>query len=219
MSRQQQQQQNCCSHDHDCDESSCATSSLHNFVDVDKITSQNVQNESDCKNVFREWQKRLDVNPRGIKSDENDCELLLRVPFTEDVKLTGVVFVGGQGGTHPATVKLFANDNLNKIDLENAHRKKATQTFDVQEDFQGMLEYETDRTKFSSISSVTIFVSKNVASLRGEDDVHTEISYIGSRGEASGKIRDMVVTAVYESKPMPEDHKVEDELQKPRMAM
>jgi hypothetical protein len=29
----------------------------------------------------------------------------------------------------------------------------------------------------------------------------------------------MVVTAVYESKPMPEDHKVEDELQKPRMAM
>ena len=214
----EEQQQNCCSHDHDCDESSCATSSLHGFVDLSKLSSQNVQVEADCRNVFREWNSRLDTDPVGIQSDENDCELILRVPFTEDVKLTGVVIVGGKNGTHPAEVKLFANDK-NKIDLENAHRKKPTQKFDWQEDFLGVLEYETDRTKFRSLSSVTIFVSKNMASLRGEE-MRTEISYVGLRGEASGNRRDMIVTAVYETKPMAEDHKVEEgEMQKPRMAM
>lgn len=207
------QQQSCCSHDHNCDESSCATSSLHNFIDLDKLSSQNVANEADCKNVFREWNSRLDTDPVGIKSDDDDCELLLRVPFTEDVKLTGIVIVGGTRGTHPAEIKLFANDNMNKIDLENVHRKKPTQKFDIQEDFLGILEYETDRTKFSSCSSVTIFVSKNFAKLRGEE-MQTEISYVGLRGEASGHRRDMIVTAVYETRPMPEDHKAsEDEMQ------
>ncbi len=216
MTREEEQQQNCCSHNHDCDESSCATSSLHGFVDLSKLSSQNVQVEADCRNVFREWNSRLDTDPVGIQSDENECELILRVPFTEDVKLTGVVIVGGKNGTHPAEVKLFANDK-NKIDLENAHRKKPTQKFDWQEDFLGVLEYETDRTKFSSVSSVTIFVSKNMASLRGEE-MRTEISYVGLRGEASGNRRDMIVTAVYETKPMAEDHKVE-EGEMPRMAM
>ncbi len=209
-------QQSCCSHDHNCDDSSCATSSLHNFIDLEKLSSQNVQHEAHCRNVFREWNSRLDTDPLGIQSDENDCELILRVAFTEDVKLTGIVIVGGTNGTHPAEIKLFANDTLNKIDLENVHRKKPTQKFDIQEDFLGVLEYETDRTKFSACSSVTIFVSKNFAKLRGEE-MQTEISYVGFRGEASGNRRDMIVTAVYETRPFPEDHKVGEDEIKPRM--
>ena len=121
----------------------------------------------------------------------------------------------GTNGTHPAEIKLFANDTLNKIDLENVHRKKPTQKFDIQEDFLGVLEYETDRTKFSACSSVTIFVSKNFANLRGEE-IQTEISYVGLRGEASGNRRDMIVTAVYETRPFPEDHKVGEDEIKPR---
>jgi hypothetical protein len=166
--------------------------------------------------VFREWNSRLDTDPVGIKCDDDDCELILRVPFTEDVKLTGIVIVGGTNGTHPAEIKLFANDTLNKIDLENVHRKKPAQKFDIQEDFLGVLEYETDRTKFSACSSVTIFVSKNFAKLRGEE-IQTEISYVGLRGEASGNRRDMIVTAVYETRPFPEDHKVGEDEIKPRM--
>ena len=202
--------------DHDCDERSCATASLEPYIDKPKLVAYNyADRDEDLKNVFRSWDRRRDATPRGIRSDDDDCELVLRVPFTCDVKLTGIVILGGANGSYPATLRVFANDT--KLDLETIGRKKPTQKFDLVEDFQGNLEYETDRTKFSSVCSVTLHVSKNFAKLRGEEKA-TEIMYVGLRGEAMGHNRDMIVTAVYETRAMKEDHKVEEE-NVPKFAM
>ena len=199
-------EQSCCSHAHDCDESSCATKSLNEYIDKDKLQCYNLTNDSRAKNVFRYWHERLEREPEGVRSDD-EAEIMIRIPFTEDVKLTGIVIVGGGGeeGSSPSELRVFANDQ--RLDLENAQRKKPTQKFDLVEDFLGEVEYETDRTKFMSVSTVTLYVSKNFGSLRGEDR-KTEISYIGLRGEASGNRRDMIVTAVYETRGIPKDHKV-----------
>ena len=38
-----------------------------------------------------------------------DEELLFNIPFTGNVKLKGLIVMGGEDGTHPAKVRLFKN--------------------------------------------------------------------------------------------------------------
>ena len=50
-------------------------------------------------------------------------------------------------------------------------------------------------------------------------DGSTEIWYVGLRGEGTGNRRDMIVTAVYELKPNPSDHKTPAEDGAPAMGL
>ena len=45
----------------------------------------------------------------------------------------------------------------------------------------------------------------------------TEILFVGFRGEGTGNRRDMIVTAVYEARPMPQDHRTAAEDGAPAM--
>jgi hypothetical protein len=64
----------------------------------------------------------------------------------------------------------------------------------MSKDLQGVLEYQTDLTKFQAVSSLTLFFPTNLAGSGA-----TEIWYVGLRGEGTVNRRDMIVTAVYEA--------------------
>ena len=62
------------------------------------------------------------------------------------------------------------------------------------------------------MSSLTLYFPTNV---RG--DGATEVWFIGLRGEGTLNRRDMIVTAVYEARAMPQDHKTPDDENVPCM--
>lgn len=190
----------CCSHDHDCDASTCANASLHAFVDVPGVVAFNVVNDENAGRVCGPWESRHDDAREALVSDD-DGELVIRIPFTADVKLRGIMVIGGGGGRAPREMRAFANRQ--DVDAVNAERKTPTQRWDLTRDDLGVLEYNTEAMSWQSTSSVTLYFPGN---FNGEGE--TEIKYVGLRGESTGYDRDMIVTAVYEARPQPKDHEV-----------
>ena len=163
----------------------------------------NAQEDEAAARVIRPWDERTQTlvgDP--LRSDDDDPELIVHVPFVSDVKVRGLMIIGGGGGRAPSEVKVWVNKPAGDISFDNASRRAPTQSFDLGEDLRGELEYQTDFTKFQAVSSLTLFFPSN----RNRDGT-TEISFLGFRGEGTGNRRDMIVTAVYEARPMAEDHR------------
>ena len=229
-----------CSHDHDCGGEDCGSSSLHPFINHPRITAWNAQDDAAAQRVFRPWcapdlvppthvapspRSHLTTDPASVASfvvvqpredrlsregeplrSDGDPELMVHVPFISDVKVRGVMVIGGGSGSAPARLKCWVNKAPGEIDFANANRKTPTQQWDLAEDHDGTLEYQTDFTQFQAVSSLTLHFPTNL-----NDDGDTEIWFIGLRGEGTINRRDMIVTAVYESRAMPQDHKTPDD--------
>ena len=120
--------------------------------------------------------------------------------------------IGGGSGSAPSKLKCWVNKAPGEIDFSNADRKTPTQQWDLAEDFAGELEYQTDFTQFQAVSSLTLYFPTNV---RGDGAM--EVWFIGLRGEGTLNRRDMIVTAVYEARAMPQDHKTPDDENVPCM--
>ena len=67
------------------------------------------QVENSGRLVFKPWERRLDKT-ECVESDADE-ELLINIPFTGDVKLKGLIVIGGEDDTHPDKVE----------DLERPH--------------------------------------------------------------------------------------------------
>ena len=147
-----------------------------------------------------------------FEPSDDDPELIVHVPFTSDVKVRGVMVIGGGSGSAPSKLKCWVNKAPGEIDFSNADRKTPTQQWDLAEDFAGELEYRTDFTQFQAVSSLTLYFPTNF-----NGDGATEVWFVGLRGEGTLNRRDMIVTAVYEARAMPQDHKTPDEENVPCM--
>lgn len=191
-----------CSHDHNCGGEDCGGSSLHGYVIHPRVTVLNAEEDEAAARVIRPWDLRLETLDGNPLRSDDDTELIVHVPFTSDVKIRGLMVIGGTAGKAPSSVKVWVNKPAGDVSFDNAHRRTPTQAFDLAEDFKGELEYQTDFTKFQAVSSLTLFFPSNYS-----NSSTTEISFLGFRGEGTLNNRDMIVTAVYETKPMAEDHR------------
>ena len=129
--------------------------SLYPYIDKDKVSCLNEREDGMAKAVFKPWQKRLEELPR-LESEEDDPELLIRVSFTSAVRLRTFCMIGGGNGTAPSKLKFFINKE--NIDFEEAQAMKATQEFEVAEDFKGEVNYPVIASRFNNVSSLTIYV-------------------------------------------------------------
>ena len=125
--------------------------------------------------------------------------MLLHVAFTEMVKLKTITVIGGDNGTSPCSMKVFINKE--SFTLEDAEHSEPLQYFELIENFDGQIECLTRFSQFQSVSSVDLGFFETF----GAENL--ELNYVGFRGEITGNKRRPVV-AVYESKPMPEDHEM-----------
>ncbi|PSC71196.1 PITH domain-containing 1 [Micractinium conductrix] len=194
--------QGCCAHDHDCEAQDCSSAwSLYKHIDTQRVRCLNEAVDGSCRAVFKPWHRRLE-QPSGsggkLDSEEDDPELLLHVPFDGAVKLTGITVVGGLDGTAPAKLKVFINRD--DLDFATVAGMPAVQEWDLLENAAGQIEYPTHAAKFNGVHSLDLYFPSNF----GAD--HTTITFIGLRGEFTERKR-QAVEAVYESKPMPQDHK------------
>ncbi|THU62506.1 hypothetical protein C4D60_Mb01t05860 [Musa balbisiana] len=134
-----------------------------------------------------------------LESNDGDPELLVFIPFTSDVKIKSISVVGGSGGTSPSKMRAFINRD--GIDFSDAQNMQPVQEWDLNENLQGLLEYQTRYSRFQGVGNLTLHFPDNF------DGDTTQIYYIGLKGEATQLKRDVVATIVYEITPNPSDHK------------
>ena len=71
------------------------------YIDTDAVSALNESERGACKRVFKPFDQRLEGG--CVESEEDDPQLIIRVPFVCPVKLRSLV-VSGQGaeGTAPS---------------------------------------------------------------------------------------------------------------------
>ncbi|KAL9300716.1 putative Galactose-binding-like domain superfamily, PITH domain, PITH domain superfamily [Arabidopsis thaliana] len=193
-----------CTHDHNCEDHECSSDwSLYKHIDLSKVSALNESVSGSAKSVFKAWEQRLHSSGEHLESNEGDPELLVFVAFTSDVKIKSISIVGGPEGTSPSKLRVFINRE--GIDFSDAESMQAVQEWELAENLQGVLEYQTRYSKFQSVGNITLHFPESF----GGDT--TQIRYIGFKGEATQLKRDVVATIVYEIRPNPSDHKTKAE--------
>ncbi|XP_017778796.1 PREDICTED: PITH domain-containing protein GA19395 [Nicrophorus vespilloides] len=189
---------NSCEGDHDHDETPemGLQYSLYAKIDKDNLVCLNEVSEGSGKLVFKPWEDRL--NFEAFVESDADEELLFNIPFTGNIKLKGIILVGGEDDSHPAKMRLFKNrPQMNFDDIACV----ADQEFELHHDTNGTLEYSTKVVTFNTVHHLTIHIPSNF----GADQ--TKIYYIGLRGEFTEAHRHGVTICTYESSPNMSDHK------------
>ena len=138
-----------------------------------------------------------------MRSHEDDPELLLQIPFTGSVTLRAICVIGGVDGTQPSKMRAYINRDM---DFDAVQDIRPLQEWDLQEDFRGVLEYPTSASKFKGVHTLILHFPDILGAATTAAN-HSEIFFIGLKGEFSER-RKEAVEAVYEAKPMPEDHQV-----------
>ncbi|PIA64481.1 hypothetical protein AQUCO_00100158v1 [Aquilegia coerulea] len=189
-----------CVHDHSCEDHECSSDfSLYKHIDIPRVSALNEATPGSVKSVFKAWEQRLNTSGGHLESNDGDPELLVFIPFTSDVKIKSISVVGGADGTSPAKMRAFINRD--GIDFSDAQSMQAVQEWDLVENLEGVLEFQTRYSKFQGVGNLTLHFPDNF----GADT--TQIQYIGLKGEATQLKRDVVATIVYEVTPNPSDHK------------
>jgi len=127
---------------------------------------------------------------------------LISIPFGGAVHLKAISIIGGFEGRSPSRMKAYTNREL---DFDSVAELAPIQSWDLQEDFRGVLEYPTVASKFKGVHLLTLHFPEII----GDAD-RSEIYFIGLKGEFIERKKE-AVEAVYEARPMPEDHQVPGE--------
>jgi len=168
---------------------------LYASIDTTKIWCLNEGEPESGKKCIKPHSERK--RGEATISDDSDPELLLYIPFTTQVKVLSFCMIAA-GETAPSKVRMWVNRE--DIDFSNASEVPPTQSWDVNEDTEGVLDYPTQIHKFQNVSSLLIHVPSSVG---GEN---TRIEYLGFKGEATKNKRE-IVNVVYEARAQPKDHK------------
>ncbi len=182
-------------HDHDPPDRG-AEFSLYTKIDTERVECLNEVTDGSGKLVFKAWDERLDTD-KYVESDDDE-ELLFNIPFTGNVKLKGVIVIGGNEESHPSEMRLYKNQpNMTFDDT----RSEPDQLFEMQRDTSGILEYNTKIARFSNVNHLSIHFSKNFGA---ETSI---VYYIGLRGEFTEARRQEIMVVQYEAYANPKDHK------------
>ncbi|KAG1654558.1 PITH domain-containing protein 1 [Nymphon striatum] len=187
-----------CEHDHDDSPEIGIHYTLYTKINLDAVQCFNECVEGSGKDVFKSWENKLDFD-KYVDSDADE-ELLFNIPFTGNVKLKGMILIGGENDSHPSKVRLFKNRpnmSFDSVEVE------ADQEFDMQPDSTGVIEYKTKVVKFASVHHLSIHIPKNFGA------ESTRVYYIGLKGEFTEAARHEVTVCCYEAQANPADHKID----------
>lgn len=190
-----------CLHNHSCEEHDCSSEwSLYKHIDTPHVSALNESVAGSVKSIFKSWEQRLDNSSEFLESNDGDPELIVFIPFTSDVKIKSISVIGGTGGTSPSRMRAFINRDV--IDFSDAQEIAPVQEWELAENTQGELEYQTKYSRFQGVANLTLHFPENLGAET------TQIYYIGLRGEATQIKRDTVANIVYEAMPNPSEHKL-----------
>ncbi|KYF45061.1 thioredoxin family Trp26 protein [Toxoplasma gondii TgCatPRC2] len=171
------------------------------YINLEGIRGLNEQVQNSARTIFKSYEDRLDET-KFCRSEEDDPELMIHIPFKSPCKISSLHLIGGDNGRSPASVKIYADQE--NLDFSTVHDTPCIQEVELVTDFHGAVEYPLKVTKLQNVTCLTLFFPQNM----GGDFL--ELFYIGLRGEGSNYQRRAVVT-VYEANANPADHEVASE--------
>lgn len=225
------------SHDHDHgDEVEEIDVNFRNLIDFPRVTCLNENTAGSAQKLlqYKTHEHRLEAvrpshrhegdNLRLLSSRDGDTDLLLYVPFTENVKLTSLSVMGPNPShpnydisetSSPTKVKIFVNrDDIGFDDAQDLVPEAEFDLVDTDHQFnfsggEGSIDYPLRPAgRFQNVSSIVLyFPEPNYAD---DDEIMTEISYIGFKGKGT-RVKRRAVKAKYETIGMVKDHEVADE--------
>jgi len=203
----------CDGHSHDDSDDQLGLS-LRPQIDFNGVKTLNEDSPNMGQSVLKLHEERLSAEP-FLRSQEDDPELLLYIPFTEAVTITQISIRStppnddNHTTSAPRTIKLFVDRD--DIDFEMARELNPQSQLDIvppDHFIEGTIDYPLRPAgRFQNVSNITLFFMDNYAD---DDEVSTIVTYVGLKGKGSGQKR-MAVECVYESRGMPKDHKVTGE--------
>mmetsp|Transcript_19882 Transcript_19882/g.43189 ORF Transcript_19882/g.43189 Transcript_19882/m.43189 type:complete len:227 (-) Transcript_19882:253-933(-) len=207
----------CDGHSHDDEQAEDSLGlSLRPQIDLDGVKCLNEERPNMGHDVLKLHEERLTADP-FLRSQEDDQELLLYIPFSEAVTITHLSVRSESRdfedfpAAPPRTVKVFSDRD--DIDFDLARELSPQCQIDLlppDHFVEGTLDYQLRPAgRFQNISSLTLFFVDNFAGglLDADDEVSTIVTYVGIKGKGSRQKR-MAVDAIYETRGMKKDHKV-----------
>ena len=129
--------------------------------------------------------------------------MVIKIPFTCEVRVKCICLIGGDDGEAPQTLKLYKNEEA--VDISIQEDKKAVQEIDLN---QGDMEYPTNLTKFSNVSNIILGIDGSFGGSK------SALKFIGLKGERLRNKGYKIGEIVYESRAQLKDHKVPGEEEK-----
>ncbi|EIW84179.1 DUF1000-domain-containing protein [Coniophora puteana RWD-64-598 SS2] len=181
-------------HDHDHDSPDAGPKdNLYPYIDRPNVVALNASGNG--QDVIKPWDER-NSDQAFVESDADD-QLIIRIPFTGSVKLRSVLLKAGPGDLIPTKMALFANQP--DLDFSDIADKTPAQEFEVAQGKE-IAEYTVKAAKFTSTSSLTIFLSE------AQGGFQSRVYYVGLLGQWSERKKNPIIT-VYEAQANPADHK------------
>ncbi|CAG5113573.1 Oidioi.mRNA.OKI2018_I69.chr2.g7664.t1.cds [Oikopleura dioica] len=146
------------------------------LVELDPLVDKG---KSECLNEDDDhtWLNVIEESATGELKSDCDEQLILRVEFTQPVKLHSLVIEAGCDAEQaPKEIRLFANET-SPISFDDAEQRKSTQDFDLS--FEELSKpIEVRFVKFQKVNNITIFFKNN----QGDQDVTSmsKVQFIGS---------------------------------------
>ncbi|KAG9047231.1 hypothetical protein FS837_002753 [Tulasnella sp. UAMH 9824] len=152
---------------------------LYGTIDHDNIFGLNLTVPEDARGIVKTWDARESLE-KWVDSGEDD-EMIVHVPFTENVRVRSVVVKLGRGETCPRRVRLYVN-SPHGIDFSD--ESKPTQDLALLENAEQAVEYPVRVSAFASVNSITLFFSDSPGGER------SRVYYIGFKGESKRPLKE-----------------------------
>ncbi|KAL7277257.1 hypothetical protein ACG7TL_009110 [Trametes sanguinea] len=150
-------------------------SSLYGSIDKYNVHGLNLTVPEDARNIIKPWNEREDTSKYADSGV--DDQVIIHVPFTENVRLRSILLKLGRGESAPRRLRIYAN-RTNIVDFSEA--EEITPQLDIRlfEGETAVHEYQLRAASFANVHSVSLFFSDSV----GGDTLR--LYYIGFRGDS-----------------------------------
>ncbi|KAJ7267021.1 galactose-binding domain-like protein [Mycena haematopus] len=155
---------------------------LYGFIDKDNVHGLNLAVPEDAKALIKPWDQRDNTS---IYADSGvDDQMILHVPFTQNVRLKSILLKLGRGESTPRHLRIYANYPT-IVDFADAETTTPQLNISLLEGETGVVEYPFRVAAFANITSLSLFFGDSVGG-----DV-SRIYYIGFKGDAKSTKREV----------------------------
>ncbi|OJA08373.1 hypothetical protein AZE42_01002 [Rhizopogon vesiculosus] len=149
-------------------------SNLYPLIDRENVHGLNLEIPEQAKAVIKPWSEREDTT---VYADSGvDDQMILRVPFSQNVRIKSILLKLGRGDTTPRHLRVYAN-YPDIIDFNDAENTKPHLNISLSEGETAVVEYPLKVAAFTSVHSLSLYFRESVGGER------SRIYYLGFKGD------------------------------------